>query len=151
MIAEALVRSRGVDAALRAGPGHVGALVHVVAPGRVVRPREVAPVAAALEAHLPGVILLVNLFISLSILLIDYLPAALHADVGARVGVAAPVAVAASNAGALVREVAAVVEPVADALPGDAGAVLAAGWLFYDVVRCLLSALVNSWQKRCIR
>ena len=58
--AEALVRPRGVDAALRAGPGHVGALVHVVAPRRVVRPREVTPVAAALEPDLPGVILLIN-------------------------------------------------------------------------------------------
>ena len=98
--AEALIRPRGVDAALRAGPGHVQALVHVVALGGVIRPRDVTHMAAALEAHLIAV----------------------NADVCARVGVAALV----PGAGVLVREVAAVVEAVADALPGDAGAVLAA-------------------------
>ena len=60
---------------------------------------------------------------------------------GARVGVPAPAAAAAADAGALVREVTAVVEPVADALPGDAGAVLAAGRLFNGVVRQVLSPL----------
>ena len=61
---------------------------------------------------------------------------------GARVGVAAPAATAsAADAGALVREVAAVVEPVADALPGDAGAVPAAGRVFNGVVRFLPALL----------
>ena len=62
----------------------------------------------------------------------DGLAAAVHADVGARVRVVALVPAA---AGVLVREVAAVVEAVAHALPGDAGAVLAAGRLFNRVVR----------------
>ena len=104
LTADAFIRARGVDALLGTGPGHVRALVDVVALGGVVRPGHITLVAAALEADLVAV----------------------NADVGARVGVIALV----PAARVLVREVAAVVEAVADALPGDAGAVLATGWLF---------------------